>query len=156
MNKNVYKRPEKPKIVITTRRIIEAEKEATLLVELPVIHATTECHVTPSGIANRMAVYLGHKRHILEPSAGTGNLIEAACADRKTAIESNIDLCCFIMDRTGINPICCDFLEYQPEELFDGIIMNPPFSKAKKHIEKAILCLEPKGVIVAILSLIHI
>ena len=151
MDKSVYRRPEKPKTVESKIRIIkEIKNPSAAIIELPVVHASSECHVTPSDVAERMASYLGHRQHVLEPSAGTGNLLVAVSANRKTAIERNTGLCGIIEKRTGINPVCDDFLEYQPTEMFDGIIMNPPFSKARKHIEKAISCLEPGGSLVSI------
>lgn len=97
-----------------------------------------------------MAAYLGHVSNLLEPSSGTGNLIIAACADTITAIEKNYDLCKIIHERTGIQPICSDFLEYEPVSLFDGVLMNPPFSKARHHVGHAVDCLCPGGKIVAL------
>lgn len=66
----------------------------------------TECHVTPPKIAGNMFYYLdlraGHK--LLEPSAGTGNIV-LAMADRGhepkdiIAVERHYSLCDVMRDR---------------------------------------------------------
>lgn len=150
MKKSVYTRPNKPRILPVTKRDIDAIKAPSVVTPALMIHASTECHVTPPNVADQMAAYLGHVSNLLEPSCGTGNLINAAIADNITAIEKNYDLCKIILERTGIQPICSDFLEYEPEILFDGVLMNPPFSKARHHVGHAIDCLCPGGKIIAL------
>lgn len=153
MNKSVYTRPNKSKTIPVTRRSVEDLKKIKTIEEPIVISASSECHVTPPGVAERMADYLGERNHILEPSAGTGNLLMAAMALYKTAIERSTSLCSAIEKRMGIKPLCEDFLEYNPSELFDGIIMNPPFSKVERHIKKAIECLDTDGALVALVPI---
>lgn len=68
--------------------IIDVKSRKEIEVKQPVICApvvvdrATECHVTPAGVAARMARYLGPTGDYLtlEPSAGTGALIKALLA----------------------------------------------------------------------------
>jgi 16S rRNA G966 N2-methylase RsmD len=157
MNPNVYTRPKKPKIIPVTKRKIQDIEEINLAPVVSV-HASSECHVTKMPIAIKMANYLGYKERLLEPSAGIGNLVVVANAGHITAIEKHYVLYMALSDRIrgqfkNINVLLDDFLTYQPEQLFDGILMNPPFSKVKVHIAKAIDCLAPKGDIVAIVPI---
>ncbi|UII80024.1 DUF4942 domain-containing protein [Flagellimonas sp. CMM7] len=102
---------------------------------------------TPREVIERMV--LGHDlkgKHILEPSAGKGNILD-------------------FLNEQGANTMCCekepelakisaskarflkdDFLNVQPEEVshLDYIIMNPPFSADEKHIIHA-WDIAPKG-----------
>lgn len=91
---------------------------------------------------------------ILEPSAGDGRIVHAL----RQAGALDVDAC-------EIDPIawqrCADvgarmvgedFLQYRPGQLYDRILMNPPFTagQAKKHIEHAYRCLAPTGQIITI------
>ncbi|WP_050400396.1 DUF3560 domain-containing protein [Bradyrhizobium embrapense] len=99
-------------------------------------------------------------QRILEPSAGTGALIEAArnCANdlQVVAVEINTKLCHALADRfTGMQMtvINADFLDMAGvTDKFDRIIMNPPFERGAdiKHIENARRFLKPNGRLVAI------
>jgi len=98
--------------------------------------------------------------HILEPSAGTGQLIGALGASwypcgKMVAVEINSTL----VDRLKIefpltNVLQGDFLLCSPEELgyFDRVIMNPPFVNGSdiKHITHAVKFLKPGGRLVAL------
>lgn len=154
MKKNVYTRPDKPKVIKFTgqREIGGMELPQINHVAIPTVHASTECHVTPPDVAERMAGYLGHVESLLEPSAGTGNLILPASADHITAVEKNYSLCDILQKRTRIQPACIDFLEYHSPGKFDGVLMNPPFGKnqAKHHVHHALECLSPGGILIAI------
>ena len=153
MNKSVYTRPNKPTRIPVTRRSVDDFKPVSITEKPIILDASSECHVTPPDVAERMADYLGERNHVLEPSAGTGNLLVAARAIKKTAIERNHALCKAIEERTGIKPLCEDFLDYKAPGAYDGIIMNPPFSQVEKHIKHAIDCLEIGGALVALVPI---
>ncbi len=114
--------------------------------------------VTPSGLAGRMAYMLDINKFtcILEPSAGTGVLIDAVRAyhpEHITACEINNDLAKMLLDKVNILRQC-DFLEMElgEAELFDAVIMNPPFKNGEdiKHIKHALSMLREGGQLVAI------
>jgi protein-L-isoaspartate O-methyltransferase len=117
---------------------------------------------TPAAIAARMveeaAIEAGHS--ILEPSAGTGRILQAVAAqcDRDaiqiTAIEINRGLSSTLAACFGdVKTRCADFLECDTEiGKFDRILMNPPFANGQDiaHIAHALDFLKPGGRLVAI------
>ncbi len=149
MDHSVYCRPNKPRTMAVTRR-----KEASVMTrpELPQVievDRASECHVTPGEVAARMVDYLGPAGDFLtlEPSAGTGNLLQALydvghSRYELVAIERHHGLCGAIRkrfkDSRYIDPIQQCVLDY--EEAAHGkieyprIIMNPPFRAVKKHL----------------------
>lgn len=117
---------------------------------------------TPAPLAARMVemagITSGHA--VLEPSAGTGRILEAlgaACpADSLsvTAVEMNHALAATLTARfPQTRTICRDFLECGDElGPFDRILMNPPFAQTQdiEHIRHALKFLKPGGQLVAI------
>lgn len=93
---------------------------------------------------------------ILEPSAGTGNLIEAifTYAGEIVAVEKNLNLVDLLRVKySAVNVIGADFLSCNGNlGKFDRVIMNPPFENASdiKHIEHALTMLKPGGKLVAL------
>jgi phospholipid N-methyltransferase len=96
---------------------------------------------------------------ILEPSAGTGNLVRAALNRVDTevlAYEINGDLCKSLSSTFPSNKLQVrqrDFLEVTDfQGCYPRIIMNPPFEKGQdiKHIEHALKFLKPGGRLVAL------
>lgn len=98
---------------------------------------------------------------VLEPSAGTGNILRAIQAAE--AAESSVFqiVACEIDPRLasnlreifdGVDVIRLDFLEMADDDGFDVIVMNPPFENGAdiKHIEHAKGMLKPGGRLVAI------
>jgi protein-L-isoaspartate O-methyltransferase len=125
----------------------------------PVVVSSFNLFPTPPDVALRVAlmanVHDGHR--VLEPSAGTGNLI-AAIADANvavTAVEINADLC-WHLRRTfeNVGVVDVDFLQWQSPVLFDRVIMNPPFKNGvdRKHIDHALQFLKPGGRLVSVLA----
>ena len=86
MKKSVYTRPNKPQYIDVKKRLAVEIKEPAPLPDPVIVDMATECHVTPKPVADRMVEYLGPVGDFitLEPSAGTGALIEAL--DTKKAI----------------------------------------------------------------------
>lgn len=113
---------------------------------------------TPSPLAQRM-VELAELRagmRVLEPSAGTGALVDAILASgartNLTVVEINHELAANLRSRVS-DVRGLDFLSCGAElGQFDRIIMNPPFENGQdiKHIEHARTFLKPGGKLVAI------
>lgn len=129
---------------------------------------------TPPELAAQLVRKLGVVAgcRVLEPQAGTGNLVKALIdaatgADclRITAVEINHGLCQQLRERRDLTVyanennykiINEDFLLMKPEilGLFDAIAMNPPFARLAdvKHVLHALKFLKPKGKLAAIMS----
>lgn len=120
---------------------------------------------TPPDLAARMVdlagIEPGHR--VLEPSAGTGRIIEAMGgrmfghnpeSGRIAAVEINADLCAHLRREFPLTYVRhADFLECGGELLkFDRILMNPPFKDGAdiKHILHARSMLADGGILVAI------
>jgi phospholipid N-methyltransferase len=116
---------------------------------------------TPSSLAERMVeladIYCNHL--VLEPSAGTGRILEALPASiwnngEVHAVEINQKLAQGLADRwKTLLTSCADFLEWDSQGItFDRILMNPPFERGAdiRHILKARELLAPGGILVAI------
>ena len=117
---------------------------------------------TPPALAARMATLAGieHEDRVLEPSAGTGNLLRAIVDAEPTAsvhaVEINRALCDALpasLLAVG-EALCQDFLTCTTEQLghFNRIVMNPPFADGSdvKHIKHALHFLERDGRLVAL------
>ncbi len=92
---------------------------------------------------------------VLEPSAGHGMLADAALnagGDVQT-VEMAGDLV-DILEAKGHKVEGGDFMEYQPNQMYDRIVMNPPFSNDMDidHVQHAYDMLKPGGRMVAIVS----
>lgn len=113
---------------------------------------------TPSDMAGR-AVRLAEIKfgdRVLEPSAGTGNLITAMGSQAEiVAVERNANLVGPLKHMAHL-ALCADFLEVGDADIgdFDKIVMNPPFENGAdiKHVEHALKFLRPGGRLVAIVA----
>lgn len=120
-----------------------------------------QLYETPIDVAKSMAEYLdilpGDK--ILEPSAGTGRLVDAclnngATWDQCFIVEQNMQLADMLAKKYK-RSFPGDFLYRGCWELhgpFDKVIMNPPFTMGSdiKHINHALTMLKPGGILVGI------
>lgn len=118
---------------------------------------------TPKTIVERMIdlADLRDGESVLEPSAGHGAILDTVNEYAKTkglqlnlsGLERNITLR-QILGLKEYNIVGNDFEEYNPIELYDKVIMNPPFEKNQDvtHVMKAYDCLKAGGRIVAIMS----
>ena len=123
------------------------------------IRASSQLFVTPAPECRRL-VELADVREtdrILEPSAGTGAILEAirdAVPRAKCdAVELHAGLVRHLQARfPEVWTWCGDFLEYRPEKHYSKIIMNPPFHHAQdiRHIQRAVTLLAPGGVVTAV------
>ena len=93
-------------------------------------------------------------QRVLEPSAGTGSLLEALPDTPTVAVEINGQLAEALQRRfSGVNVHHADFLALNGElGEFDRIVMNPPFDHGSdlEHIRHAYAKLKPGGRLVAI------
>lgn len=121
---------------------------------------------TPAPLADMVAMLarLAPGARILEPSAGTGALVNAALQVLGRDSDAVGEFHAIELDRAlsgrlqasypQLRVRCADFLELVQEkfETFDSILMNPPFVNAPdiKHIEHARRFLKPGGRLVAI------
>lgn len=117
---------------------------------------------TPDKVASLIQEQIrprGRGSRWLEPSAGRGALIKAIRGAHSYP-DIQIDACEIdpinraVLERNGINLIGEDFLQLhtRPSEKYDGIVMNPPFSKDQyiHHIARAYDHLRPGGLLVFI------
>jgi len=97
---------------------------------------------TPASVARRMASLLYGAKTVLEPSAGKGDLLGEDIwkglrkPQRLDVIEKNPDLQSVLRGK-GFNVVHDDFLRFEPTRMYDGIIMNPPFSEGAEHLLRA-------------------
>jgi predicted RNA methylase len=118
---------------------------------------------TPRDVAARAVemagIESGHR--VLEPSAGTGRLVDAVDAipgAHVVAIERSVSLAdnLRLRSNTSHEIRCADFLEVSVVDIgaFDRVVMNPPFFKGEdiKHVEHALDFLKPGGRLVAIVA----
>lgn len=110
---------------------------------------------TPANVAQRMARLAGISKgtRVLEPSAGNGNLADAAKADggEVDVIEISSQLR-DILTAKGYNVVDHNFDDFTPEQPYQAILMNPPFSQRQDaaHIMRAYGMLASGGRLVAI------
>ncbi len=117
---------------------------------------------TPPDIARRMVEKASWHTgfSVLEPSAGTGRLIEAVIRKCKPsnlfAVEKNDQLAQQLKEKfAGDSRVTIyhdDFLQLKSPGQFDRVIMNPPFDKGAdiKHIRHAMSFLRPGGRLISI------
>ena len=94
---------------------------------------------------------------VLEPEAGSANLAdivaEKTCKENIVCYElqeANVQ----ILKSKGYTVHQGDFLTFEPEALYDRVIMNPPFERQQDilHVKHAWLFLKPGGRLVGIMS----
>ena len=115
---------------------------------------------TPRPVIDRMLDYAGIEagHRVLEPSAGSGAIIEAiedTCPDvEMVCYEVNCTLTNLLEAKgypiRGSDFMGCDLLQ----DKFDRVLMNPPFEKGQDidHVLRAWELLKPGGRLVAIMS----
>ena len=119
---------------------------------------------TPPAVVSLMIEAVGNSSllwsevRILEPSAGSGNICDALVGqdvdpDRITTFERNVTLS-GILKRKGYNVAGGDFMAEAGRDLYDVILMNPPFERQQDidHVVRAWQVLAEDGILVAIMS----
>lgn len=123
---------------------------------------------TPEWLANKMTKLIMNNPHInagfrelflLEPSAGTGALVDAVLTldliqqRNITCVELNEEKC-EVLKSKNYNTIRADFLAHQFESKFDAIIAAPPFKNNidVAHIAKMYALLNEHGTLVSLTS----
>lgn len=128
--------------------------------------AVPQLFATPAALAARMVelAQLSDGDRVLEPSAGTGRIVDAIAGRGLTgmivAVEVSRPLADSLRARfetysrpgLGIEVHAADFLQDMAIGRFDAVIMNPPFIGGAdiKHIKRALQYLKPGGRLVAI------
>ena len=114
-----------------------------------------DINFTPVEIAKQLVNYsrINSDSRVLEPSAGIGSIADAI-KEATVHIDVVERMSNFreLLQLKGYNLVGDDFLEYNTENLYDAIIMNPPFSDEQAHIQHAYQLLKPNGTLVAICS----
>jgi len=95
----------------------------------------TKCDIfTPDNISKQMTKYLLNYGTLLEPCVGTGNLLKYVNLENYDKIdiyeikpEYITEIKC--NNNIKINKYNCDFLKQNIDELYDNIILNPPYIK---------------------------
>jgi phospholipid N-methyltransferase len=115
---------------------------------------------TPPDVCERMVelAEIESGMRVLEPSAGTGNIVQAIINTDKAhpvvAIEINQQLADHLQSHFPLTFVsCCDFLSCNGSlGQFDRVLMNPPFENGAdiKHIKHALTMLKPGGRLVGI------
>lgn len=120
---------------------------------------------TPIELGNRLAKLIQKPQPpILEPSAGTGDLIQAFIGSHKYShwdprysqkdfhcVELNPDRAATLKGKEFM-VMWDDFLTFNPLMPYRTIIMNPPFHDGAKHLQKALHILADGGEIACILN----
>ena len=110
---------------------------------------------TPAHVAHRMAklAQISKGDRVLEPSAGNGNLADAAAVagGEVDVIEISSQLRDILVAK-GYQVVDHDFMSFTPEQPYQAILMNPPFSSRQdaEHIMRAFGMLAGGGTLVAI------
>lgn len=109
--------------------------------------ADLQFYPTPRTLANRAFAKFKHRvRHLLEPSAGRGDLLAATgtqsgwLSHERRVPASAID--CIELDLAnhpllkaqGYRVVGHDFLKYEGATCFSHILMNPPFAAGAEHV----------------------
>jgi phospholipid N-methyltransferase len=114
---------------------------------------------TPPEIVAKMIdrADVGAGMAVLEPSAGTGNILDAIRANHP----EHVSLACYevshrlrgILSMKGYAPKD-DFTDDEPAPIFDRVLMNPPFENGQDmaHVRRAFEWLKPGGRLIAIMS----
>lgn len=151
------KEPREPRAYTPPAPTVFDAMKDTLRAGVQVVSAP-QLFPTPIELAGRLVELadIGPDHRVLEPSAGTGRLINAISGKggELVAVEIHHGMAESIRRNwQGIDVRCADFLTCHGDlGTFDRIIMNPPFERGSdiEHIEHARRFLRPGGRLVAI------
>lgn len=104
----------------------------------------------PQAVKMLLNKYTFDAQTILEPCVGGGHIANAI----NDFFKNKRDITCLdIVDRGYPNTIVTDYLKWETDKRFEGIITNPPFSLAQEFIEKSIDLLDNNGQIAMFLKI---
>jgi hypothetical protein len=114
---------------------------------------------TPARVIERMLELAAIEAHhrILEPSVGKGDIADAIRLgwpdNFLTVVEINRSLA-DVLTAKGYEPVFGDFLQFGTGEVYDRIVMNPPFERDQHmtYVRHAYSRLAPGGRVVAVMS----
>lgn len=146
----------------------EILQEAITTGEATNVQTALQAFYTPPSLAARVVEIadLEDASRILEPSCGTGNLVQAIFAQTDEALVQAFDFDEVAIRHTAVRfefegatgsfkLAHLDFLTTYPADtgLFDRVIMNPPFTKGAgiAHVTHAFTFLDEGGILVAIM-----
>lgn len=117
----------------------------------------TQFYPTPAFVAKRVAELadIPSGCTVLEPSAGTGSLLDAIHVPCDFTVIEPLAENAVILKKKGYDCIQKTFEEYAKNpEHFERVLMNPPFAQQNdiKHTMLAYQLLNPGGVLVSIIS----
>ena len=96
----------------------------------------------PKAVTMLLNEYDFHANTILEPCVGGGHIVNAV----NDFFVNKRDITCLdLVDRGYPNTIVQDFLTWETDKQFEGIITNTPFSLAQEFIEKGMELLTDDG-----------
>lgn len=96
----------------------------------------------PEAVKMLLSKYDFFAQTILEPCVGGGHIANAINEFYKNKREiTGLDL----VDRGYTNTIVANFLTYETDKKYEGIITNPPYSLAKEFVEKGMDLLTDNG-----------
>ena len=111
---------------------------------------------TPVDVVDRIisGLYLSESDRVLEPSCGDGAILDGI--NKAGAMGYGIEYDtgrAYAAREKGHSVFIGNFLECEPEQTYDYVIMNPPFYGLHylKHVNHAIKFLKPNGMLIAIL-----
>jgi len=115
---------------------------------------------TPAVLASRLCdmAEITSECSVIEPSVGKGRIADEILKRNPKSLvcfEINKDMEMYLADKDYAVHYR-DFLEVDSKEISaDRIVMNPPFSRQQdiEHVYKAYECLNPGGVLVAVMSI---
>jgi predicted RNA methylase len=113
---------------------------------------------TPYSLSKRMCgiAQICLVSRVLEPSAGRGAIAKTARAFGATVHCSELQpKLADELQAEGFNTVQCDFLQQEPDPIYDAVVMNPPFNKSQdlSHVRHAYDFLAPSGVLVAVMGM---
>lgn len=113
---------------------------------------------TPAPVVQRLVELAGLKpdMEVLEPSAGSGAIVSAAAKAGAVVdcIERDPGYAGALADTGAARTVrVADFLGVPPEQRYDRIVMNPPFTKGADmaHVTHALRFLKPDGLLVSVM-----
>ncbi|GGE79185.1 methyltransferase [Stappia taiwanensis] len=116
---------------------------------------------TPANLAATVVqvAEIGPRDCVLEPSAGSGALVDAVVSEAPSAPVTAYEIAPRLraileMKGHGAALAGSDFMEVTPRQVYDRVIMNPPFENGQDlaHVRRAFEWLMPGGRLVAIMS----